>query len=823
MVFRFPGAPPLPGSVKAVFVDICNNLKIKVFIVNIKNKVCGKNWSLNLRRFSARRGIWGDNLLHVLLLRRHRILGIILAAVLLAALAAGPGNGRGISAAAPEKAEKKVLLLYPRSMDFPFYAGFTASFKQCLHADPSLDIRYYHENLEVLAYSMDEPIARAVAEVLRQKYRNDRPDIIVVHSLISIKFLDQYCRDIFGDTPVVVYNTRPVEIDPALRRANYTFCHPALEPARNAALILDLLPSVRRLYVIVDKSAGEWKVYRELPHHLSPLAVRVEITYLTASAQGELLERVSAIAGPDAAILFVDFVREADGTALVPASVVRAVAAAASVPVFGSYSTHIGDDGAIGGYVLNMDNLGRKVGARALAILQGRAAPGAIEELSVGEYRFAWAGLERWRLDADQLPPGSILLNRPTAFWRTYCLPIAGAVFFAVLVFIFQAALIAGQRARRRSAEYRAALGAELIAEQREVIVERTSELHDSEDRFRKIFRHSPAMIAIRSMADGRYVEVNRKFLDILEYSREEVIGHTPAELGLRADPDDRQADEMADDLRRAGEMPSREVKLRTKSGRLVVVIATVTLIPIGADQCRIAIMQDLTREKALEADLLRLDRLNLVGEMAAGIGHEVRNPMTTVRGYLQMFRRKEKFRAHYGQIDTMIEELDRANAIISEFLSLAKTKVADLRPGDLGASLAAILPLLKADALCFGCALELKNGPIPAILFDEKELRQLVLNLVRNALEATPAGGMVTIATRHESGKVLLVVQDTGRGIPPAVADKIGTPFLTTKENGTGLGLSVCYRIAQRHGAAITFTTGNNGTAFFIVFPPAP
>jgi signal transduction histidine kinase len=170
-----------------------------------------------------------------------------------------------------------------------------------------------------------------------------------------------------------------------------------------------------------------------------------------------------------------------------------------------------------------------------------------------------------------------------------------------------------------------------------------------------------------------------------------------------------------------------------------------------------------------------------------------------------------------------MIEEIDRANSIISEFLSLAKNKLSDLKPGSLNDALAAILPLLQADALRTGHSVEFQAGRIPAVDFDEKELRQLVLNLVRNALEATPAGGAVTIATSRDGDRVLLAVRDTGPGIPKHVIKKIGTPFVTTKENGTGLGLSVCYRIAERHRAEIDFATGNNGTTFRIRFPLSP
>jgi PAS domain S-box-containing protein len=230
-------------------------------------------------------------------------------------------------------------------------------------------------------------------------------------------------------------------------------------------------------------------------------------------------------------------------------------------------------------------------------------------------------------------------------------------------------------------------------------------------------------------------------------------------------------------------------------------------------------IAHDITAEKKMADELARLDRLNLAGEMAASIGHEVRNPLTTVRGYLQLFQKKDKFGEYRSQLATMIGELDRANGIITEYLSLAKNKAANLRRGDLNEGLTAMLPLLQADALQMGRAVELRMQPVPPVAFDGNELRQLVMNLVRNGLEAAPAGGTVTVATYEDADGVVLAVRDTGNGIPAAVAGKLGTPFVTTKDNGTGLGLPVCYRIAHRHGARMEFVSGAEGTTFFVRF----
>lgn len=217
---------------------------------------------------------------------------------------------------------------------------------------------------------------------------------------------------------------------------------------------------------------------------------------------------------------------------------------------------------------------------------------------------------------------------------------------------------------------------------------------------------------------------------------------------------------------------------------------------------------------------MTRLDRLNTIGEMAASIGHEVRNPLTTVRGFLQHMGRKEKFADSREFFQLMIDELDRANSIITEFLSLAKNKAMDFHQLRIGQIVAEVAPLLQADALRFKCQLEVSLTDTANIRADANSLRQLILNLVRNAIEAMPQGGTVKISASSEGSEVLLSVEDEGVGIPADLLEKLGTPFFTTKDNGTGLGLAVCYRIAQRHEAVITVRSqSGRGTVFLVAF----
>lgn len=221
--------------------------------------------------------------------------------------------------------------------------------------------------------------------------------------------------------------------------------------------------------------------------------------------------------------------------------------------------------------------------------------------------------------------------------------------------------------------------------------------------------------------------------------------------------------------------------------------------------------------QKEME-ERFRLDRLNLIGEMAAGIAHEIRNPMTTVQGFLQLSRNKDN-PLSVEIIDLMLDELNRANTIITEFLNLAKNKVSVKKKQNLNAILNALSPLIQAEALRARKHVKLDLNKCPDIFLDQKEIRQLILNIALNGLDAMSPNGKLTIRTYAEEQAVILEIQDQGKGISPEVLQKLGTPFFTTKENGTGLGLAICYSVAKRHHAEIVINTGDTGTIFSIRF----
>lgn len=217
---------------------------------------------------------------------------------------------------------------------------------------------------------------------------------------------------------------------------------------------------------------------------------------------------------------------------------------------------------------------------------------------------------------------------------------------------------------------------------------------------------------------------------------------------------------------------------------------------------------------------MARLDKLNLIGEMAVNMGHEVRNPLTTVRGFLQYFSRKGEFRKYTSNLNIMLSELDQANDIITEFVALAKNRNVELKKKDLNQIILNYIPLFEADARLDKVAITLNLNDLPLLLVDEKEIRQLLLNLLKNAIDALAMGGEIVITTFLDDREAVLEIQDHGCGIPQEHLEKVGTPFFSTKPQGTGLGLAVCYRIAQTHSADLRiYSQEERGTKVRVIF----
>lgn len=238
-----------------------------------------------------------------------------------------------------------------------------------------------------------------------------------------------------------------------------------------------------------------------------------------------------------------------------------------------------------------------------------------------------------------------------------------------------------------------------------------------------------------------------------------------------------------------------------------------------------LTINQDITQyeQERMEHEkaLAMLDRINLVSELVMGVAHEIRNPLTVIKGYLQIMEKKSTA-AMGDQLKVVLSELERVEQLISNFLSLSNNKATKQAPTQINSIIKHIVPMILSEANMHCIEIETRlDENLPLILLDEKEITQLILNLLKNGIEAIEQQGVIVVETSRNEDSVCLVVSDSGCGINKEYLDKIFDPFFTTKDNGTGLGLSVCMGIVRRHeGTLEVLSQKNQETKFIITIP---
>lgn len=222
------------------------------------------------------------------------------------------------------------------------------------------------------------------------------------------------------------------------------------------------------------------------------------------------------------------------------------------------------------------------------------------------------------------------------------------------------------------------------------------------------------------------------------------------------------------------------------------------------------------------EEHMLRSDKLRVIGELASGMAHEIRNPLTTVKGFLQISKANGYNIENWYSL--IMEEIDRMSDLTGEFLQFSKPHSIDFRVYSLHECVLKVIALMESEATRFGHQIHYKEAADPLlVLMDQDKMIQLLLNIVKNACEAMEENGVVHMQLTSDAKNVTVVIADNGPGIPGEQLEKIFHPFFTTKESGTGLGLSICYKIVQDHQGTLEVESElGTGTRFIITFPLA-
>jgi two-component system NtrC family sensor kinase len=325
--------------------------------------------------------------------------------------------------------------------------------------------------------------------------------------------------------------------------------------------------------------------------------------------------------------------------------------------------------------------------------------------------------------------------------------------------------------------------------------------------------------------AAGSIQSVNRKAEQILEIDRKSMLGRSIFEIG-----DDRIKKLLNVALRNEPRPGTIEAGLVRKSGEdsiLEIVTSSAKRLDEMSTEF-IIVFRDITESRKSEEMLHRMDMLSSLGQLSAGIAHEIRNPLSGIKLNLQMLSKKIKDPESVEKISDSLEGIGRINNLIKSVLNFARPAVPKFKRDHLQR-------VLKDTVTIMGSQLKRKKirvamglpAAVPVIAFDENQIRQVFVNLLLNAMAAMPEGGTIRITgsvDKHELGKAglfRLVIADNGSGIRQDVLPRIFDPFFTTKPEGTGLGLSIVHKILEQHKATVEVeSSGNRGTIFTLTFP---
>jgi two-component system sensor kinase FixL len=266
-----------------------------------------------------------------------------------------------------------------------------------------------------------------------------------------------------------------------------------------------------------------------------------------------------------------------------------------------------------------------------------------------------------------------------------------------------------------------------------------------------------------------------------------------------------------------------RRLTARRRDGQEFPLSISFSVAEIQGNLYFTAIMRDITEYTAMEDRVLHSERLAAVGNTVAHIAHEIKNPLLIIGGFARQLLKAPGFDDQARRkLSIMAEEVSNLEEMVAEMRDFVRRPPTQKRPGQITAVLAEALELFQDTFKEHHIQVRrVEETPLPPLSFDPQQVHQVLINLFKNALEAMPQGGEITITSRVKGDKAEISVTDTGGGLAPEVAGNIFQPYFTTKEKGTGLGLAICQNIMQEHGGCIfADSVPGQGATFTIQLP---
>jgi two-component system, sporulation sensor kinase A len=346
----------------------------------------------------------------------------------------------------------------------------------------------------------------------------------------------------------------------------------------------------------------------------------------------------------------------------------------------------------------------------------------------------------------------------------------------------------------------------------------------ESEDNYKQLIETLPESILIHNQ--NRMLYVNKAGENMLGAQRKsEILGRSIHAFIYSEDYQELATRRLKQLLEKSILSSNVEQKLLRLDGKIIFVEVSSRVIIFEGKEAVLSTVKDVT-DKRQEAEILlqKSEKLALIGQMAAGIAHEIRNPLTSIKGFIQLF--KSKYKSEEEHFNLVLSELERINLIVGEFLVLAKPTAREFKERQITSLLKDVVMLINAQAIMNNIQIFLEcESDIPHVICEENQLKQVFVNILKNAIEAMPNGGIIDVKIKKkEKNRVSIYFIDQGLGIQEDRLLTLGEPFYTTKEKGTGLGLMVSYKIVESHDGELKISSKvNRGTTVEVILPIVP
>jgi PAS domain S-box-containing protein len=381
------------------------------------------------------------------------------------------------------------------------------------------------------------------------------------------------------------------------------------------------------------------------------------------------------------------------------------------------------------------------------------------------------------------------------------------------------------------------------LAELETMVQQRTLELAEankslamSEERFSKAFHASPVSSGIVTLPERCFVDVNERLADVTGYKRDEMIGRTPAELFIWEKPE--LADWWFESLLRQELVQDEEARIRNQAGALREVLVSLAPVVLDGKPHVLLLAQDVSERAMLERQLRQAQKIEAIGQLAAGVAHDFNNILTVIQGHAGLLQQTlDQANPQTGSLDQILKASGRASALIRQLLMFSRKQVMQFKYQNLNETLCNSIKMLER---LVGEHVQITfhpQEPLPTIHADFNMVEQIIMNLAVNARDAMPNGGRISISTtleqirraptpmdpeRRDGEFVCLTFSDIGTGMDTQTLSRVFEPFFTTKPvgKGTGLGLSTVLGIVRQHDGWLEVESKpDQGTTFRIYF----